>query len=62
MKIHEERDALLEKVERLNAEKRDLERLLDEQRLGGVSGEGSADGLRDNIALLEKEREVLREE
>ena len=61
MKIHEERDALLEKVERLNAEKRDLERLLDEQRLGGVSGEGSAD-LRDNIALLEKEREVLREE
>ena len=61
MKIHEERDALLEKVERLNAEKRDLERQLDEQRLGGATGEGSAD-LRDNIALLEKEREVLREE
>ena len=62
MKIHEERDALLEKGERLNAEKRELEAALDEQRLGGAQGDGSADGLRDNIALLEKEREVLREE
>ena len=73
MKIHEERDELLVKVEQLNAEKRELERQLDEVRLGGTglgatgqrdgSGSGAdADGLRDTIALLRKEQEVLRQE
>ena len=52
---------MLVKVDELNEEKRELERELDVIRLKGVS-EGSADGLRDTVSLLEKEREVMREE
>ena len=47
----------------MNEEKRELERQLDELRMGGLAtADGSTDGLRDTVALLEKEREVMREE
>ena len=58
MKIHEERDELLVKVEQLTTEKRELERQLDELRLRGA-GEGQ-DGAEAD--LLRKEQEVLRQE
>ena len=61
MKIHEERDALLEKVERLNAEKRELEQKLDDARTGGAVLGGSAEQ-REEKALAERERELLKEQ
>ena len=61
MKIHEERDALLEKVERLNAEKRELEQKLDASRTGGAVLGGSAEQ-REEKALAERERELLKEQ
>ena len=58
MKIHEERDELLVKVEQLTAEKRELERQLDELRLRGAgAGQDGAEA-----DLLRKEQEVLRQE
>ena len=65
MKIHEERDELLVKVEQLTAEKRELERQLDELRLrgAGVGQDGArASGDAETVALLRKEQEVLRQE
>ena len=65
MKIHEERDELLVKVEQLTAEKRELERQLDELRLrgAGVTQDGArASGDAETVALLRKEQEVLRQE
>ena len=65
MKIHEERDELLVKVEQLTAEKRELERQLDELRLrgAGVTQDGArASDDAETVALLRKEQEVLRQE
>ena len=63
VKIHEERDALLIRVEELSDEKRDLERELDDLRAKNIqSGEGSTEQMRDTIALLKKEQEVLKDE
>ena len=40
-----------------------MERELDSLRLGGVgSADGSSEALRDTIALLQKEQEVLKQE
>ena len=40
-----------------------MERELDSLRLGGVgSADGSAEALRDTIALLKTEQEVLKQE
>ena len=65
MKIHEERDELLVKNEQLTAEKRELERQLDELRLRGAGvgqdGARSSDDA-ETVALLRKEQEVLRQE
>ena len=64
MKIHEERDELLVKNEQLTAEKRELERQLDELRLRGAgAGQDGARASGDAEAdLLRKEQEVLRQE
>ena len=63
MKIHEERDELLVKNEQLTAEKRELERQLDELRLRGAGvGQDGARASGGEADLLRKEQEVLRQE
>ena len=62
MRIHEERDALQAKVERMGADMRELERERDELRERGARGSADGGQAREDVALLERERELLREE
>merc|ERR1711939_507252 len=56
VKIHEERDELLEKVEQLTDEKRELEEELDELRMKGFKDSKTGDStLQDTVDLLKKE-------
>merc|ERR1712224_996642 len=63
VKIHEERDELLVKVDQLTEEKRELEQELDEYRLKGFKdGTRTDSSLQDKIDLLEKERDIMKDE
>jgi hypothetical protein len=63
VKIHEERDELLIKVDQLTEEKRELEQELDELRMKGYKDSTTGDSsLQDKIDLLQKEQELMKDE
>merc|ERR1711981_695502 len=63
VKIHEERDELLVKVDQLTEEKRELEQELDEYRLKGYKDSTTGDSsLQDKIDLMNKEQELMKSE
>merc|ERR1711881_119084 len=63
VKIHEERDELLIKVDQLTEEKKELEQELDELRMKGYKDSTTGDSsLQDSIDLLKKEQELMKDE
>ena len=63
VKLHEERDELLVKVDQLSEEKRELEKELDEYRMKGYKESKTDDStLQDTIDLLKKEQEIIKQE
>merc|ERR1711904_174484 len=63
VKIHEERDELLVKVDQLAEEKRELEQELDELRKKALSGDlkyGYDSSSQDKIDLMKKEQEIMK--
>merc|ERR1712025_1415440 len=63
VKLHEERDELLVKVDQLTEEKRELEQELDEFRLKGYKDSTVSDSsLQDTIDLMKKEQELMKSE
>merc|ERR1712124_194978 len=63
VKLHEERDELLVKVDQLTEEKRELEKELDEFRLKGYKDSTVSDSsLQDTIDLMKKEQELMKSE
>merc|ERR1711939_950848 len=63
VKIHEERDELLEKVEQLTEEKREMEQELDDLRSKVLKPKGKeAEFYQDTIELMKKENEELKKQ
>jgi len=63
VKLHEERDELLAKVDRLSEEKREIEQELDDIRMKGLKYGASDDSsLQDKIDLQKKEQEIMKQE
>merc|ERR1712025_784614 len=63
VKIHEERDELLIKVDQLNEEKKELEQELDELRMKGYKESTTGDSsLQETIDLMKKEQEIMKDE
>merc|ERR1712224_613691 len=61
VKLHEERDELLKKVDELTFEKREMEKELDELRLGAYKDSTTGDSsLQDKIDIMQKEQEVMK--
>merc|ERR1712080_343201 len=63
VKLHEERDELLVKVDRLSEEKRELEQELDELRMKGLKyGKSDDSSLQDQIGLQKTEIDLMKQE
>merc|ERR1712202_51483 len=63
VKLHEERDELLVKVDRLSEEKRELEIELDDLRMKGLKyGKSDDSSLQDQIGLQKTEIDLMKQE
>merc|ERR1712196_734999 len=63
VKLHEERDELLKKVEDLTEDNRELQKELDDLRLGAYKDSTTGDSsLQDKIDIMQKEQEVMKSE
>merc|ERR1712098_353349 len=63
VKIHEERDELLVKVDQLSEEKRELEKELDDLRMKGYKESKTDDStLQDQISLQKTEIDLMKQE
>jgi len=63
VKLHEERDELLVKVDRLSEEKRELEQELDDLRMKGLKyGKSDDSSLQDQIGLQKTEIDLMKQE
>ena len=63
VKLHEERDELLVKVDRLSEEKRELEKELDDLRMKGYKESKTDDStLQDKVDLQKTEIDLMKQE
>merc|ERR1712096_282331 len=63
VKLHEERDELLAKVDRLSEEKREIEQELDDLRMKGLKyGKSDDSSLQDQIGLQKTEIDLMKQE